>query len=124
MWRWPSGMVNVVPEIPHQFKDPPTRSDPDVLAEAVGEAARWISSCKKPVIIAGVEIHRFALQDALLSLAESTQMPITTTILGKSVIPEVHPLFVGLYEGAMGNDKVTQFVEESDCVILLGTFMP
>ncbi len=44
-------------------------------------------------------------------------------MLGKSVIPETHPLFVGLYEGAMGNEAVTQFVEESDCVILLGTFM-
>src|SRR4029079_694842 len=47
----------------------------------------------------------------------------TTTVLGKSVISETHPLFVGLYEGAMGNDKVTQFVEESDCLLLLGTFM-
>jgi indolepyruvate decarboxylase len=63
------------------------------------------------------------LQDELLRLAEGAQIPITTTLLGKSVIPEVHPLFVGLYEGAMGNEKVTQFVEESDCVILLGTFM-
>src|SRR5205814_5191676 len=74
-------------------------------------------------IIAGVEIHRFALQDALLALAEGSQIPLTTTMLGKSVIAETHPLFVGLYEGAMGNDEVTRFVEESDCVILLGTFM-
>jgi indolepyruvate decarboxylase len=39
------------------------------------------------------------------------------------VIAETHPLFVGLYEGALGNEEVTRFVEESDCVILLGTFM-
>jgi indolepyruvate decarboxylase len=44
-------------------------------------------------------------------------------MLGKSVVSEVHPLYVGLYEGAMGREAVTQFVEESDCVILLGTFM-
>ena len=44
-------------------------------------------------------------------------------MLGKSVISEVHPLFVGLYEGAMGREEVTRFVEESDCVMLLGTFM-
>jgi indolepyruvate decarboxylase len=94
-----------------------------VLAEAVAEAERWIADSKLPVIIAGVEIHRFGLQDSLLSLAEGSKIPITTTILGKSVIPEIHPLFVGLYEGAMGNDEVTKFVEESDCVILLGTFM-
>ena len=78
---------------------------------------------QRPVIIAGVEVHRFGLQDELLALAEGSKIPITTTMLGKSVIPEIHPLFVGLYEGAMGKDAVTRFVEESDCVILLGTFM-
>ena len=61
--------------------------------------------------------------DELLALAEGSQIPITTTVLGKSVISETHPLFVGLYEGAMGNDQVTKFVEESDCLLLLGTFM-
>ncbi len=119
----PRDMVNVVPELPHLFKSPSSSSDPDVLAEAVAESERWIESCQKPVILAGVEIHRFGLQDELLRLAEGSQIPITTTMLGKSVIAETHPLFVGLYEGAMGNAEVTRFVEESDCVILLGTFM-
>ena len=75
------------------------------------------------MIIAGVEIHRFGLQDELLALAEQAGIPIAATMLGKSVVSETHPLFVGLYEGAMGHDEVTQFVEESDCVILLGAFM-
>ncbi len=44
-------------------------------------------------------------------------------MLGKSVISEAHPLFVGIYEGAMGREEVTRFVEDSDCVILLGAFM-
>ena len=38
-------------------------------------------------------------------LAESTGMPIATTILGKSVISEAHPLFAGVYEGAMGRAR-------------------
>ena len=48
---------------------------------------------------------------------------MVSTILGKSVVSERHPLFVGMYEGAMGREEVTQFVESSDCVILLGAFM-
>ena len=39
------------------------------------------------------------------------------------VVDETNPLFVGIYEGAMGKTEVTKFVEESDCVLLLGTFM-
>jgi indolepyruvate decarboxylase len=44
-------------------------------------------------------------------------------MLGKSVINELHPLFAGIYEGALGREQVTRFVEESDCVILLGEYM-
>jgi indolepyruvate decarboxylase len=119
----PRDMVGVVPELPHRFEQTQLVSDPEVLAEAVAEAERWLNHCQRPVIVGGVEIHRFGLQDELLALAEGSQIPITTTMLGKSIIPEVHPLFVGLYEGAMGNNEVTKFVEESDCLLLLGTFM-
>ncbi len=99
------------------------RSDPAVLSEAIAEAVRRIEASQKPVIIAGVEVHRFDLQDELLQFAEGAGIPITATMLGKSVIGERHPLFVGIYEGALGREEVTQFVEESDCVLLLGEFM-
>ncbi len=119
----PRDMVAVVPDKPHQFRLDEAKSDPEVLAESADEAARWISSCKKAAIIAGVEIHRFGLQNDVLALAEGSHIGIAATMLGKSAISEVHPLYVGLYEGALGREEVTRFVEESDCVILLGTFM-
>ena len=58
-----------------------------------------------------------------MQLAEQTQIPIASTILGKSVVRETHPLFIGLYEGALGKSEVTEYVESSDCVLLLGAFM-
>jgi indolepyruvate decarboxylase len=120
----PRDMVHVVPDVPHTVRSTePAASDPEVLAEAVAESVAWINSCKKAVIVAGVEIHRFGLQDEVVALAENSQIAIAATIMGKSVVSELHPLYVGLYEGAMGRDEVTQFVEQSDCVILLGTFM-
>lgn len=119
----PRDMVKVVPDVPYEYRSQEATSDPEALAEAVSEAAKIIGDCHKPVILAGVEIHRYGLQDELLNFAESTRIPIACTITGKSVVPETHPLFVGLYEGAMSREEVTQFVEESDCVILLGTFM-
>jgi indolepyruvate decarboxylase len=119
----PRDMVSVVPDGPHTPTHKVPASDPAVLAEAVGEAAHRISAAQRPVIIAGVEIHRFGLQDELLRFAEGAGIPITTTMLGKSVISERHPLFIGIYEGALGREEVTQFVEQSDCVILLGEFM-
>ncbi|NIP85270.1 MAG: alpha-keto acid decarboxylase family protein [Planctomycetales bacterium] len=119
----PRDQVNVVPDVQYQYEQPQHVSDPHALAEAVSEAVSRLAGCQKPIIVAGVEIHRFGLQDKLLELAEGSQIPLSATMLGKSVIRETHPLYVGLYEGALGDDAVTKFVEESDCVLLLGTYM-
>jgi indolepyruvate decarboxylase len=119
----PRDMVHVVPLTSHVYHRPLRESSADALAEAIREATARIQAAHKPIILAGVEIHRFGLQDAVIRLAEQTQIPIAATLLGKSVVRETHPLYVGVYEGAMGRAEVTQFVEESDCVLLLGTFM-
>jgi len=119
----PRDMVDVVPVEPYTHAALQPTSDPQALGEAVDEAVEMLAHAERPVIVAGVELHRFGLQDSLLTLAENAQIPIAATILGKSVIRETHPLYVGLYEGAVGRAEVTQFVEESDCLLLLGTFM-
>lgn len=120
----PRDIVRVLPDSPHApISTRPTASDPDALAEALAEAERRIAAAKRPVIVADVEIHRFGLQDRLLAFAEKAGIPIATAMLGKSVISERHPLFAGIYEGAMGREEVTRFVEESDLIFLLGFFM-
>ncbi len=119
----PRDMVHVVPPISHAYRRPHPETDAGALAEAVHEASTRLSQARQPIIIAGVEIHRFGLQAQVLKLAEQVKLPIASTLLGKSVIRETHPLYVGVYEGAMGRADVTQFVEDSDCVLLLGTFM-
>lgn len=119
----PRDMVHVVPHISNSFHCSEQGSDPQAASEAADEATALLSRSERPIILAGVEMHRFALQDRVLALAEQSQIPIASTILGKSVISETHPLFVGIYEGAMGRDEVTKFVEDSDLVLLFGTFM-
>ena len=119
----PRDMVDVVPEGTHVPVQKTLTSNPQALAEAVEEAARRIAAAQKPVIMAGVEIHRFGLHCELLRFAQQAGIPITVTMLGKSVVGEHHPLFAGVYEGALGREEVTRFVEESDCILLLGEFM-
>ncbi|MFH1302580.1 MAG: thiamine pyrophosphate-binding protein, partial [Planctomycetota bacterium] len=109
--------------IPHTPDDTQPMSDQNALRESLAEAAELIHASKKPVIIAGVEVHRFGLREEVLEFAEKHKIPMCATILGKSVVSESHPLYLGVYEGAMGRSEVQRFVEESDCVILLGTFM-
>jgi indolepyruvate decarboxylase len=119
----PRDMVHVVPPVAHGYSAAVRVSNSEATAEAIRETAERLASAKKPIIVAGVEIHRFGLQDELLKLAEATGIPIATTMLGKSVVSERHPLFVGLYEGAIGDQSVTEFVEDSDLILLFGAFL-
>ena len=107
----------------HRTRPVHEKSNPVVLRAAVAEAVEMINAAKQPVILADVELHRFGLQNELLRLAQSTNIPVAATILGKSVIGEHHPFFMGVYEGVMGRDDVRRYVESSDCLIMLGAFM-
>ena len=119
----PRDMVTIVPEQIRPYACPQQMSDPDALAEAIHEAVARIEQSKKPVIIAGIELHRYGLQAEVVALAEASKIAVAATLLAKSVVSEVHPLYIGLYEGALGREEVTRFVEDSDCVILLGTLL-
>ena len=112
------------PGIPHhQPLEIHEASDADTLRSALAEAAAMINAARKPVILADVEVHRFALQDTLLKLARKAGLPVATTVLGKSVVGERHPFYLGVYEGALGRDDVRRYVEGSDCVIMLGAYL-
>jgi indolepyruvate decarboxylase len=119
----PRDMVHVRPEARPLFESHVPPSDPRALDEAVEEAARRIEHARQPVLLLGVEIHRFGLQDLALKLAEQAGIPMAATMLGKGVVAETHPLYMGLYEGAIGREEITRYVEASDCVVMLGTFM-
>jgi TPP-dependent 2-oxoacid decarboxylase len=95
-------------------------SDPEALEEVLAEAAALVAAAKDPVIIAGEEITRFRMGSWLSALLEKTGVPVATTTLSKSVVDETHPLFLGVYEGAIGHEVTRGTVEGSDCLLILG----
>jgi indolepyruvate decarboxylase len=119
----PRDMVDLVR--PHRSRTPSIAelTDEAALEECIGEAAKMLNESRQPVLLAGVELHRFGLQQALVEFVEKTRIPVAATLLGKSVISEEHPLYLGVYEGAMGQAEVQQYVETADCVLMLGCFM-
>lgn len=94
--------------------------DPAALEESLEEVVKMLKECKKPVIWAGHEVHRGKLQGALLRFAEKFRIPIATSLLGKAVIDEFHPLALGVYQGVMSREEITQYVESCDLVFILG----
>ena len=107
---------------PLQLYGPPP-SDPDVLAEAVAEASQMLSRAERPVVLGGVEIHRFGLQAELEAFLEHAHYPLATGLMGKSVVRETLPQYIGMYYGAPSEDYVRETVETADCVLGLGAWM-
>lgn len=98
-------------------------SDPAALEEAIAEVRTMLASAKRPAVLAGAEIGRFGLQDDLTRLVEKLNIPIASTLLGKSVIREDHPLYAGVYGGLIARDEVQRFINESDCLLILGSIL-
>ncbi|MGQ0810181.1 MAG: alpha-keto acid decarboxylase family protein [Nitrospiraceae bacterium] len=120
----PRDMVHVplgAPSRPLRIEEEP--SDPAALAEALAEVRTMLSAASRPVILAGAEVGRFGLHDHLTRLVERLNVPIASTLLGKSIIREDHPLYVGVYGGLIGRDDVQQFVNEADCLLILGSIL-
>jgi indolepyruvate decarboxylase len=120
----PHDMVDRLIEVPQIAEPQPAKSEPRSLRAALDETLEMIAEAKKPVILAGVELHRFGVTDLALKLAKRANIPIASDLLSKSAVAENHPLYLGVYGGAMSSDPaVRQYVESSDCVLMLGTFI-
>src|SRR5216683_3687255 len=71
------------------------------VEEAGRETARMFNHSRKPVLIAGIEIHRYKLSKELIELAERMGAPVFTTVLGKGSFPMYHPLYMGVHIGSI-----------------------
>jgi indolepyruvate decarboxylase len=108
---------------PHTPLTEEPRSEPEVMAEAVAEAAAMLNASRRPVIIVGIEVHRFGLGNRVLRLAEASRIPLVALLLSKAAVPENHLLYAGIYGGGLGRPEVVEFVEGSDCVLMLGAIL-
>ena len=89
--------------------------------DEITNISKIILSAKNPIIIAGAGVLYAEATRELAEFAELLQIPVMTTMEGKSSISERnHPLALGSGSGVM-SDPVVHFVKKSDVVIALGT---
>ena len=107
-------------EIPDDFTYVPSfksRSAPDPLD--VRKAAEVLAGAKSPVIYAGQGVHFAKAWDELKQLAEIWNIPVTTSLEGKSAFPEDHPLSLGS-GGRSIPRAVHQFLDNADVIFGIG----
>ncbi len=95
-------------------------SDPRKVEEAARETAAMFNASLKPLLVAGIEIHRYKLARELITLAERMGAPVLTTVLGKGAFPMDHPLFMGVQVADISAPSILQRMKEADLTINLG----
>lgn len=95
---------------------PRNRPDSSLLAQA----AEWIRSAKKPLIVAGGGVHYSEANAALQVFVEQTGIPIGETQAGKGALNYDHPLNLGAM-GATGTEGANIMAREADLIIGIGT---
>jgi acetolactate synthase-1/2/3 large subunit len=86
----------------------------------VEAAARALCSARYPVIVAGQGVMYAQAAEELQELAELIQVPVTTTLLGKSAFSETHPLALGS-AALTSSGAVVHFIRRADVVFGVGT---
>jgi indolepyruvate decarboxylase len=98
-------------------------SEAKSLAAMLDAAWSAIEQADLPVIWAGVEIQRYGLQDLLQQIVTASGLLFTTTSLGKTVLDETQPQFIGTYAGPASPALTRAVMKKTDCPIALGTII-
>jgi acetolactate synthase-1/2/3 large subunit len=83
-------------------------TQPDLKADevALNEIIGLIEKAERPVLYCGGGIITSGASDELRKFAETTNIPVTTTIMGVGAFPETHPLslrWLGMHGAAFAN---------------------
>ena len=92
---------------------------PSADAKAIAAAVGKLEAAKSPILVIGAGANRTMTSKMLREFIDKTGIPFLTTQLGKGVIDERHPKFVGCAALSAG-DFVHRAVEASDCIVNIG----
>ena len=92
--------------------------------EDLREAADIIARSRTPLIFAGGGVARSDAEEALVKLAEATNIPVVTSSGGKGTIPDRHPLSYGSCFSPLGEkqemNQLYDVMQSADVVIGIG----
>ena len=107
----------IYPETPIVLPNRPRENGS--LKAAVDEMISMIAASRKPLILAGQGILLSESEKELKEFVEKGSIPVTTTLLGKGVLPDSHQLNLGMM-GMHGEPQANLAIQKADLLISLG----
>ena len=88
--------------------------------EGIAAAAELLLKAERPVIFAGNGVLLAEASEEIRAVAELLTVPVATTLMGKGLFPEDHPLALGV-AGIWGTTAANETTREADCILAVGT---
>ncbi|HXM61132.1 MAG TPA: thiamine pyrophosphate-binding protein [Terriglobales bacterium] len=102
---------------------PAPSSDPAFLKAAADAIVAALAKARTACFLPGILIARTQLQAAMQAVIDASGLPFATMFMGKSVLEEQQPNYIGMYDGKLMNEDVRNFVESCDQVLEVGTML-
>lgn len=88
------------------------------LKNDVRDVIDLLKAARRPILLCGNGIHLSKSEKLLAKLIEKIQVPIVLPDTAKDLMPEDHPLYMGIF-GTAGQRRANFAVQNSDCVLSL-----
>ncbi|HEY7677131.1 MAG TPA: thiamine pyrophosphate-binding protein, partial [Candidatus Methylomirabilis sp.] len=88
--------------------------------ERVREAAQCLARAERPVIVAGGGARWSGAGAELLRVAEHLSIPVATSLSAFALVPEDHPLYIGV-PGTYSRSCTNKALKEADLVLFVGS---
>jgi pyruvate decarboxylase len=100
---------------------PPNEAETE--GEVLSTILELLYKAKNPVLVADACCIRHRVVEEAHELLDKLQIPGFVTPMGKGAIDETHPMYSGVYIGAISQPEVKKAVEESDCILSIGALL-
>lgn len=110
--------TEISPGNPNTIINQPTNVDDDQYRQASHAILDHIEHAERPVILAGHRLSGTTGAIALKRFAETFGIPVATTYRAKALLPEDHPLSLGVF-GYAGTKQSLHALLGNDCDLLL-----
>ena len=98
-------------------------ADARTVADCAGAVLGRLSAARSPMLLVGVEIRRFGIEDKVARLARLLNIPVATTFMGRGLLAGTDAPLLGTYLGVAGPGPLATAVESSDALLMLGVIV-
>ncbi|MGF1477468.1 MAG: indolepyruvate/phenylpyruvate decarboxylase [Geminicoccaceae bacterium] len=117
----PRDMVSADVEPVPAFQPSPVNDE--AVAACAEQIMDRLGAAQRPVLMVGVEVRRYGLEEKVAKLATTLGIPVVTSFMGRGLLATSDAPLCGTYLGMAGRPEISRLVEDADSLLCLGVIL-